>query len=89
MSITARLPKLYSPVRIKFSSLRAHLGPNMGVMPDCDEQVVRTVVRVRTPGGWKWQIKDILSKIDWDYTIEQDQEILDNHLETLEYELVD
>ena len=54
-----KFPKLYAPVKIKFSSLRNGLGGNMGVIFDCDEMVERKVMRVRVPNGWKWRMMNI------------------------------
>ena len=74
-----KLPKLYRPVKIEFWSLRNKLGRNYGVIFDCDEIVERTVMRVRTKSGWKWQIKDLALLLEWDYYAEQDQEILNEY----------
>lgn len=70
------LPRLYSPVKIKFWSLRNKLGQNMGVIFDCDEIVERLAMRVRTDLGWKWQIKNLQSISEWDWDVITDQESL-------------
>ena len=84
-----QLPKLYRPVKIRFSSLRNAIGENGGVMFDCDQMVERTAMRVNTGNGWKWQIKDISTIWEWDYFAESDQEILTEHGSDIEYEIVD
>ena len=71
-----KLPKLYSPVKIKFSSLRNGIGDGGGVMFDIDTLVTRTVVRVLSEGGWKWQIANLYKIIEWDYFVAVDQESL-------------
>ena len=71
------LPKLYAPVYIKFSSLRACLGANLGVIDDVDTDVIRKCRRVLKPsGGWKWQLVDYYRLID-NY-LEIDKQILDD-----------
>lgn len=82
------LPKLYSPRKIKFWSLRNGVGANMGAYCDCDTLVERTVVRVACPGGWKWQIKNLGKLYKWDWCAVQDQEILDEYGSELEFEYV-
>ncbi|MCP5018959.1 MAG: hypothetical protein GY938_27330 [Ketobacter sp.] len=72
-----KLPRLYRPINIKFSSLRAGLGGNLGVVFDIDTMVEREAMRVRTEGGWKWQIKNLSATLEWDWCVETDQEILD------------
>lgn len=68
-------PKLYSPVKLRFTSFRGALGPNMGFV-EIEEEVERVAIRVRCKGrGWAWQIKGILNK-DWDYTVAIDQDVL-------------
>lgn len=81
-----RLPKLYAPVNIRFWSLRTKLGQNGGVVFDCDEEVMRRCMRVRTNDGWKWQLIGLSDLLDWDATAWQDQEILTAYGESLEYE---
>lgn len=72
------LPKMYSPVNIKFSSLRNCLGENLGVIFDNDTIIERKAMRVmKAGGGWKWQIKDFHKKSEWNYNIEIDQSVLD------------
>lgn len=73
-----RLPKLYSPVKIRFWSLRNGIGSNGGVIFDCDEKVERTVRRVITPNGWKWQIINLNDIAIWDWNVITDQECLSN-----------
>lgn len=80
-------PKLYAPVKIKFWSLRNGLGRDLGVIYDIDTEVVRTCRRVLCKGGWKWQLVNYYQDRDWDLTVEQDKEILDNYLDELEYTL--
>lgn len=86
-----KLPKLYRPVKIKFWSLRNGLGDNYGIIFDIDTKVERVCMRVLDKNNnWFWQIKDI-SKIrswDYDYVIDQDQEILTDCGSELEYEIV-
>ena len=82
------LPNFRKTVRIKFWSLRTGIGPNMGVIFDCDEQVERDVYRVKTEGGWKWQIKGYKKLLKWDAAVEGDQEILDDCGVDLEFEYV-
>lgn len=72
-----KLPKLYRPVKLKFSSLRNGLGSGLGVIFDIDTIVERTAMRIRTKEGWKWQIKNIRKIIEWDYFVETDQFCLD------------
>lgn len=72
------LPNLRKTVRIKFWSLRAGLGPNLGVIPDIDTEIEREVYRVKTDDGWKWQIKGINELRKHDSCIDTDQETLDN-----------
>lgn len=80
------LPKLYAPVIIKFWSLRYGLGSNMGVT-EYDCQVERKCRRVITKdNGWKWQIVNYYPSYIWDSSLEQDKEVLDNYLDSLEFE---
>lgn len=84
-------PKLYAPVKIKFWSLRNGLGPNLGVIFDIDTEVVRVCRRVLcrdswNDSGWKWQLVSYYQ--DWDWSLEQDKEILDTYGSELEYTLV-
>ena len=72
-----KLPKMYSPVRVRFSSLRNGVGAGLGVIYDIDTMVERVVVRIKTACGWKWQIKDFSKLFEYDYYVEVDQEILD------------
>lgn len=73
-----KIPKLYSPTQIIFWSLRMKVASNGGVIPDCDVEVERTVVRVIAKnGGWKFQIKDYLKIFEWDHLVEVDQICLD------------
>jgi len=83
-------PNMYAPVWMRFNSLRTQVNPEtLGVRPDCDELVVRQCRRVLTPsGGWKWQIVKIRDQEKWDWVLEVDQGILDEHGESLEYEIV-
>jgi hypothetical protein len=86
-----KLPKLYRPVKIKFWSLRNGLGSNYGMIFDIDRQVERTCMRVLNKnGGWFWQIKNIINERKWnyDYFIDQDQEILAEYGSELEFEIV-
>jgi len=80
-------PKLYAPVKIKFWSLRNGLGSNLGVIYDIDTEVTRKCRRVLCASGWKWQLINYYRHRDWDWTLEQDKEILDEYLDELEYEL--
>lgn len=73
------LPKLYRPIKVKFWSLRNGLGANLGVIFDIDTEVERTVVRVRTDDGWKWQIHHFNRTAKWDWHIETDQECLNQY----------
>ncbi|MEE9222994.1 MAG: hypothetical protein V3V40_06015 [Nitrosomonadaceae bacterium] len=83
------LPKLYAPVKIKFWSLRNKLGPNLGVIFDCDEIVERNVRRVIIPNGWKFQIVNFHKLLCSDYYVVQDKEMLDEWGSDLEFELTD
>jgi len=80
------LPKLYAPVKMKFSTLRSAGGHF-----DMDVDVIRTCRRVLCldswSNGWKWQIVNYYQDRNWDCTLEQDKEILDNYGSELEYEL--
>ncbi len=69
--------KMYRPVTIEFSSLRNGLGSGLGVIFDVDETVKRKVRRVIVDNGWKWQIINSFNISEWDYFVEQDQDILD------------
>ena len=71
-----RIPKLYKPMKIRFSSLRAGIGCSGGVIFDIDTMVDRWAMRVRTDDGWKWQLMGYLALLEWDCTAEIDQEIL-------------
>lgn len=81
------LPKLYAPVYITFGTLRDELSEGYGVMFDCDADTVRKCRRVACDGGWKWQIVNYYQDRDWDWSLEQDKEILDNYGSDLEFEL--
>lgn len=82
-------PKLYSPIKIKFWSLRNGFGRNYGVIFDIDTEVERKVMRVKTPDNeWKFQIVDYNKLVEYDCSAEIDKEILDNHGMELEYEFV-
>lgn len=52
-----KLPKLYSPVKIQFWSLRHGVGEGLGVTFDNDEKVIRIACRVVCENshfdGWK------------------------------------
>lgn len=80
-SYMGKLPKLYRPVKAKFWSLRNKVGDNMGVIFDCDELVERTVMRVRTLNGWKWQIQHLSRLLEWDWCAETDQECLNDYVD--------
>ncbi len=85
----SKLPKLGAPVKIRFWSLRNGVGGSLGVIFDIDTKVERKVRRVRSEDGWKWQIINLLEISEWDYFVEQDQEILDDDLwGEIEYEIV-
>ena len=85
----AKLPRLGAPVNLQFSTLRARIHPDsLGVIPDCDEQVVRRCRRARCKGGWKWQIIDYSKNVEWDCSLEVDKEILDMHGSDLEFEIL-
>jgi len=81
-----KLPKLYAPVNITFSSLRNGVGANLGVIFDIDTDVTRKCRRVLCNGGWKWQIINYHRDIDWDWGLDQDKEILDEYGSELEFE---
>ena len=71
-----KVPKLYSVVKIKFSSLRNGIGCNMGVVFDNDELVERSAMRVRTADDWRWQIKGLKKLTKNDSCAETDQAVL-------------
>jgi len=73
------LLKLYRPIKVKFWSLRNGLGQNMGVIFDIDTEIERTVMRVRTKNGWKWQIQHLPRLLEWDWYAEIDQECLNEY----------
>jgi hypothetical protein len=79
-----KLPKLYAPVTIEFSSLRDTVGYELGVIHDVDTMVTRKARRVLTAGSnvtwcnWKWQIVSGVRDMYWDWPIYTDQEILDD-----------
>jgi hypothetical protein len=85
-----KLPKLYAPVNIKFSSLRHGIGSSGGVTYDNDVFVIRKCRRVLSPcfGGWKWQIVDAKKIYEFDYNVAQDKEVLDFIGSELEIEFV-
>ncbi len=83
----SELPKLYRPIKIRFWSLRNGLGAGMGVIFDIDTEVTRTVMRVKTAVGWKWQIKNYHALLEHDYFVETDQELLDEYGCDLEFEV--
>ena len=67
-----KLPKLYAPVMLQFSTLRTFGGSF-----DNDVIVTRKCMRVRDSKGWHWQIIGINKMLnEFDYCAEQDQEIL-------------
>lgn len=72
-----KLPKLYRPIKIRFSSLRNGLGDNYGVIFDIDTMVEREAMRVLAEDGWKWQIKNIAKLSEWDWNVYADKECLD------------
>lgn len=79
-----KLPKLYAPVNITFSSLRNGGGSGLGVVYDIDTVVTRKCRRVRCTDGWKWQLVNYYLDIDWDWPLEQDKEVLEYHGSELE-----
>jgi len=76
IGLIMKLPKLYRPIKIRFSSLRSGIGGGLGVIFDIDTIVEHVVTRVLCEDGWKWQIKNFNKIIEWDYSVETDQEIL-------------
>lgn len=70
------LPKLFRVVEIEFSSLRNGLGGSMGMVFGIDTMVRRKARRVLCDDGWKWQIFNALHESYYDYSVETDQEIL-------------
>ena len=82
-----KLPNLYSPIKIKFWSLRNGLGDGFGVIYDIDTEVERTVRRVLVERemGWKFQIVNLDKIREWDYFADTDQETLDNFGSELEF----
>lgn len=83
-----KLPRLYAPVKITFWTLRNRIDPASGGMCfDCDEQVTRRCMRVRTRAGWKWQLIGLNELLEWDWEASQDQEVLDAYEEEMEFEL--
>jgi len=83
-----KLPKLYAPVKIKFSSLRNGIGCSGGVIYDIDTIVIRKCRRVLCKGGWKWQIVNFNWLSNHDYCVHTDKETLDMDLSELEFEFV-
>ena len=82
-----KIPKLYSPFTAKFWSLRTGMGYNGGVVFDCDYLTTRKVMRILTKDGWKYQIIGINKSIEWcEWDVIQDQEILDEYGEQMEFE---
>lgn len=77
IKLKQKIPKLYRPVILRFSSLRNGVGAGLGVIFDIDTVVERPAMRVATPEGWKWQIPNYRKESDWDWPITTDQEILD------------
>jgi len=73
------LPKLYAPITVTFWTLRNGLGENYGVVYDIDTKVTRKVVRVLCADGWKWQIYNYWKLLEWDWNVEQDQEMLNEY----------
>jgi len=74
-----KLPKLYRPVKAKFWSLRNGVGESLGMIFDIDTEVERIVRRVLCPEGWKWQIVGLSKIREWDWSVETDQECLDEY----------
>lgn len=81
------LPPLRKTVKIKFWSLRMGLGAGFGVIFDVDTKVEREAYRVRTPSGWKWQIKGLRMISRYDASAETDQDIFDEYGSELEVEI--
>ncbi len=50
-----KLPRMYTPVKITFQSLRME-GSMAGARFDCDTEVTRLCRRVRCFEDWKWQL---------------------------------
>ena len=71
------IPKLYRVVEIEFSSLRNGIGSSMGVIFDIDTMVKRKARRVIGGEGWKWQLFNYESLLEYDWFAETDVEILD------------
>jgi len=77
-----KLPKLYRPVTIRFSSLRNGIHSDGAVVYDLDTQVERKAMRVRKPdGGWMWQLIGFCGGISWSASIYIDQECLNSHVD--------
>ena len=84
-----RLPKLYAPTKIRFSSLRNGLGRNGGVIVDMDVDVERTCRRVLCEGGWKWQLVGCFQLLDSEcYQEVNDQEVLDTYGSEIDVEII-
>ncbi len=71
------IPRLYSVVNIKFSSLRNAVCADGWVIFDVDKMVERKVRRVVCENGWKFQIINICKLKECDGWIDTDQKILD------------
>ena len=83
-----KLPPFRKAVKIRFSSLRNAVGPNLGVIFDVDTMVEREAYRKKTDDGWKWQIKGFNRLPAWDTLAETDQEILDEYGKDLDVEII-
>lgn len=84
--INNKLPKMYSNIYIKFSSLRYGLGENWGLEEyDCD--VVRKCRRVIDGASWKWQITDYHKNSSFDLTYKIDKLTLDEYRDELDFEV--
>lgn len=83
-----KIPKLYSIVNIRFWTLRNGIGAGGGVYYDNDVQVVRKCRRVLCGDSWRWQIVNGIRDSIFDYTIHQDNEVLEMCGADLEFEIV-
>ncbi len=87
-----KLPPFRKAVDISFFSLRIGIGSGLGIIPDCDTQVVRRCYRAKNrydKNGWSWKIKGYNTSPQWDLVMsETDQEILDESGSELEFKIV-
>lgn len=83
-----KIPKLYSPTKIKFWGLRPVLGSNFGVILDSDIEVVRRCHRVLVENGWKWQIINYDDISFFDPFVASDKMVLDEYGADLDFKVV-